>query len=149
MRLSRDWIRYDCHGTNVDALRANVAMLRRLGVDTDIISPEEPHRLNPDVSLENVALAAYEPHSGYADPIATTHSLADAARRAGTRFHLNTPVTSIRTRAARAIGVMDAAGRFHEADDGMPRDGALDRPPARPARHAHPHHPRARANRFF
>ena len=102
--------------TNVDALRANVAMLRRLGVDTDIISPEELHRLDPNVSLENVALAAYEPHSGYADPIATTHSLADAARRAGTRFHLNTPVTSIRTRAARAIGVMDAAGRFHEAD---------------------------------
>jgi len=44
------------------------------------------------------------------------HALADAARRAGARFHLNTPVTSVRTRAARAIGVMDAAGRFHEAD---------------------------------
>lgn len=101
---------------NVDARRANVAMLRRLGVDTDIISPEELHRLDPHLSLEGVAMAAYEPHSGYADPIATTHSLADAARRAGARFHLNTPITSIRTRAARAIGVMDAAGRFHEAD---------------------------------
>jgi sarcosine oxidase subunit beta len=102
--------------TNVDALRANVAMLRRLGVDTDIISPDELHRIDPNVALEDVALAAYEPHSGYADPIATTHSLADAARRAGARFHLNTAVTSVRTRAARAIGVMDAAGRFHEAD---------------------------------
>ena len=77
--------------TNVDALRANVAMLRRLGVDTDIISPDELHRIDPNVALEDVALAAYEPHSGYADPIATTHSLADAARRAGARFHLNTP----------------------------------------------------------
>src|SRR5271166_6364012 len=101
---------------NVEALRANVAMQRRLGVDTDIISPEELHRIDPNVNLEDVALAAYEPHSGYADPIATTHALADAARRAGARFHLRTPVASIRTRAARAIGAMDAAGHFHEAD---------------------------------
>ncbi len=101
---------------NVPALKANVAMLRQLGIDTDIIAPEELHRIDPNVSLEDIALAAYEPHSGYADPIATTHSLADAARRAGARFHLNTSVTSIRTRAARAIGAMDAAGRFHEAD---------------------------------
>jgi len=101
---------------NVEALRANVAMQRRLGVDTDIITPEELHRIDPNVNLEDVALAAYELHSGYADPIATTHALADAARRAGARFHLRTPVASIRTRAARAIGAMDAAGRFHEAD---------------------------------
>jgi sarcosine oxidase subunit beta len=101
---------------NVDALRANVAMLRALGVATDIIAPDELHRLDPSVNLEGVAMAAYEPHSGYADPVATTHALADAARRAGARFHLRTPVASIRTRAARAIGAMDAAGRFHEAD---------------------------------
>ena len=101
---------------NVAALSANVAMLRRLGVDTDIVTPEELHRLDPNLSLDGVAMAAYEPHSGYADPVATTHSLADAARRAGATFHLNTSVISIRTRAARAIGVMDSAGRFHEAD---------------------------------
>jgi sarcosine oxidase subunit beta len=103
-------------GPNVPALKANVAMLRGLGVDTDGVSPEELHRIDPNVSLEDIALAAYEPDSGYADPIATTQSLADAARRAGARFHLNTAVTSVRTRAARAIGVMDAAGHFHEAD---------------------------------
>ncbi len=103
----------------VDALRANVAMLRQLGVDTNIISPKDLHRLDPHLSLEGVAMAAYEPHSGYADPIATTHSLAAATRRAGARFHLNTPITSIHTRAARAIGVMDAAGRFHEGADAV------------------------------
>ena len=101
---------------NVRALKANVAMLRGLGVDTDVISPAELHRIDPNVSLEDIALTAYEPHSGYADPVATTHSLADAARRAGARFHLNNAVVSVRTRAARAIGAMDAAGHFHEAD---------------------------------
>jgi len=104
----------DAH--NVEALHANVAMHRALGIETVVITPAELHRIDPNVSLEDVAAAAYEPHSGYADPIATTHAFADAARRAGARFHLGTPVASIRTRAARAIGAMDAAGRFHEAD---------------------------------
>ena len=101
---------------NVEALRANVAMLRALGVDTEVITPEELRRIDPNVNLDGVALAAYEPHSGYADPVATTHAFAEAARRAGAHFHLRTPVASIRTRAARALGAMDAAGRFHEAD---------------------------------
>src|SRR6202050_1613921 len=70
---------------NVQALRANVAMLRGLGVDTDIIAPEELHRIDPHVNLDGVAMAAYEPHSGYADPVATTHALADADCRAGAR----------------------------------------------------------------
>jgi len=105
-----------CDISNHLALRANVAMLRAIGVDTDIVTPDELHRIDSHVSRDNVALAAYEPHSGYADPIATTHALADAARRAGARFQLGTPVVDIRTRAARAIGAMDAAGRFHEAD---------------------------------
>ncbi len=101
---------------NVPALRANIAMLRGLGVETDVIAPRDLHRIDPNVTLEDVALAGYEPHSGYADPVATTRSLADAARRAGARFHLNNPVTSVRIRAARAIGVMDAGGHFYEAD---------------------------------
>ncbi|HXN85001.1 MAG TPA: FAD-dependent oxidoreductase [Candidatus Binataceae bacterium] len=101
---------------NVAALRANVKMLQGLGIDTDVISAEELHRIDPNVNLEGVAMAAYEPQSGYADPVATTIAMADAAKRAGAEFHLNTPIESVRARAARVFGVLDAAGRFHEAD---------------------------------
>lgn len=101
---------------NAAALRANVAMLKGIGVDTDIISPDELRHIDRNVNLEGVALAAYEPQSGYADSVATTNAFADAARRAGTQFHLNTPVLSVRTRAAQVYGVLAQGGTFHEAD---------------------------------
>jgi sarcosine oxidase subunit beta len=101
---------------NVAALRANVKMLQGIGIDTDVISAEELRRVDPNVNLEGVAMAAYEPQSGYADPVATTIAMADAAKRAGAEFYLNTPIESVRARAARVFGVLDSAGRFHEAD---------------------------------
>jgi sarcosine oxidase subunit beta len=101
---------------NAAALRANVAMLKGIGVDTEIVSPEELRRIDPNVSLDGVALAAYEPQSGYADPVATTNAFAQAARSAGAQFHLNTPVQSVRTRAAQVYGVLAQGGTFYEAD---------------------------------
>jgi sarcosine oxidase subunit beta len=103
-------------GSNLEGLRANVKMLKALGIDTDIVSPDELRRIDPAVNVEDVAMAAYEPQSGYADPIATTNAIAQAAQRAGARFHLKCPVASVRARAARVFGVLDTAGRFHEAD---------------------------------
>ncbi len=101
---------------NADRLRANVAMLKAVGVETDLASPAELGKLEPEVRLDDVALAAYEPRSGYADPIATTESFADAAKRNGATFALNAPVARIAIRDGRAAGIVDGAGRTHEAD---------------------------------
>lgn len=101
---------------NLEALRANVKMLKALGIDTDSVSADELRRIDPAVNVEDVAMAAYEPQSGYADPIATTNAIAQAAQRAGAHFHLKSAIASVRVRAARVFGVLDAAGRFHEAD---------------------------------
>lgn len=101
---------------NLDALRANVAMLKRVGVDTELVTPEELRRIDPSVNVEGVAMAAYEPQSGYADPVATTNSMADAARAAGAEFSLNDRVRSVHTRGGRVVGVLDASGRFQESD---------------------------------
>ena len=101
---------------NVERLRANVAMLRALGVDTEVVAPAELHRLEPALNVSDVALAAYEPQSGYADPVATTLSLADAASRAGTAFRLGTPIASIDAAGGRVRGAVDAAGASHPAD---------------------------------
>ena len=101
---------------NAARLRANVAMLRGVGVDTEVVTAAELHRREPHALVDDVALAAFEPHSGYADPVATTESLAAAAKRHGTEFSINTPVARIASRGGRAIGVVDAAGRIHEAD---------------------------------
>jgi sarcosine oxidase, subunit beta len=101
---------------NAEQLRANVAMLRGVGVDTEVVSPAELHKLEPDTFVDDVALAAIEPHSGYADPVATTQSLAAAAQRHGARFLTKTPVVNIVHRSGRATGVFDGSGRVHEAD---------------------------------
>jgi sarcosine oxidase, subunit beta len=101
---------------NAPRLRANVAMLQRIGVTTEVVSAAELLQREPNVLVDDVALAAFEPQSGYADPVATTESLAVAAKRYGADFSTNTPVTRIAHRSGRAAGVVDGAGRLHEAD---------------------------------
>lgn len=101
---------------NADRLRANVAMLQAVGVDTRVVTPQELLKLEPNTFVDDVALAAIEPHSGYADPVVTTESLAHAAKRHGAQFETNAPIASIADRGGRARGVVDSAGRVHEAD---------------------------------
>ncbi len=100
---------------NADRLRTNVAMLKRIGVDTYAIDPKQLKEIEPEAEVEDVAMAAYEPQSGYADPVATTLSFADAAHRAGVEFMLDTPVIAIETRGGRVSGAADGQGRRHEA----------------------------------
>ena len=101
---------------NAKRLRANVAMLQRVGIHTEVVTPAELHKLEPNTSVDDVALAAIEPRSGYADPVATTESLAAAAQRHRAEFLTNTTVANIVHRGGRATGVIDGAGRVHEAD---------------------------------
>ena len=101
---------------NAARLRANVAMLQGVGVDTEIVTATELRRREPDAFVDDVALAAFEPHSGYADPVATTEALATAAKRHGAEFSTNTPVAKIVASSGRATGVIDTSGRMHEAD---------------------------------
>src|SRR5271169_4507310 len=80
---------------NAERLRANVAMLRAVGVDTSLLEPGDLRGLEPAINVDDVALAAYEPQSGYADPVATTRSMAEAAVRYGATFKLGVPIGSI------------------------------------------------------
>src|SRR6202521_1916804 len=95
---------------NVERLRANVTMLRTLDVDTDLIEPAELRKLEPAINVDDVALAAYEPQSGYADPVATTRSMAEAAGRQGATFKLRVPIASIDAAGGRGRGGGGAAG---------------------------------------
>jgi sarcosine oxidase subunit beta len=101
---------------NVDRLKSNVAMLQNVGIDTQLVTSAELVKIDPNAHITDVALAAFEPQSGYANPVATTHAFAEAARRHGAEFVLDTPINAIAHRGGRAIGVVDAAGRTHDAD---------------------------------
>ena len=95
---------------NNEKLRANVAMLQRIGVETCLISPGELHELAPTIWSEDLELAAYEPHSGYADPTATTLSLLDAARQRGAELRQQVEVQGFLLHNERVTGVKTSTG---------------------------------------
>jgi sarcosine oxidase, subunit beta len=88
----------------VEALRHNVSLQRSVGVETRLIEPGELRALDPSLDTEGVALAAYEPRGGYADPTATAVGLLEAAQALGARFERRR-VTALRVHRERMIGV--------------------------------------------
>src|SRR5262245_22312684 len=64
-------------------LRENVRRAQALGVRVDLLTPAEARSLVPAMAVDDVALAAHEPESGYADAASTTNALATRARELG------------------------------------------------------------------
>lgn len=94
------------------ALEANVALQRRVGVVTSVLTPQEVGELIPGVATTDLAAAAYEPDAGYADPHLTTSAYANAAQRLGVCLIANTEVTGIRFAGDRVVGVETTRGRL-------------------------------------
>ncbi len=94
---------------NVEALRHNVALQQRVGVQTALVHPEELGALDPALSTDGVALAAYEPRGGYADPTATAVGFLSAATALGARFERRR-VTSLLERGGEIRGVQTGDG---------------------------------------
>jgi sarcosine oxidase subunit beta len=90
---------------DVERLHANVAMLRSLGVTTEVVSRDDIRQAQPFANVDDIGAAAYEPLSGYADPHKTTMAMAEAARRLGVTFQTGRAVRAIRTEAGRVVGV--------------------------------------------
>jgi sarcosine oxidase subunit beta len=93
-----------------DRLRANVAMLQGLGVNTEIISADDLRAIDPGVYTGDVAIAAWEPESGYADPAGTAYGFAAAARDLGASIHEGVEATAIETDGERVTGVTTPLG---------------------------------------
>lgn len=93
-------------------LEANVALQRRLGIQTEVVSAERVAALMPGLDTGDLAGAAYEPESGYADPYLTVHAYANAAKGHGARFFLRTEVTGIRFAGGKVGGVDSPQGAF-------------------------------------
>ena len=93
-----------------EAVEANYAMNRELGVNIQALTPGELSALVPAMNVEDVDIGLYEPESGYADPVATTYAYADAARRHGAEILTEAPVVSILAEGGRVRGVRTADG---------------------------------------
>ncbi len=80
---------------DVEALKVNVAMQQKIGIRTQVLSPEEAKELQPNANVGDLGAVAFEEESGYADPVRTTLGFAKAAERAGVKVLENTPVEKL------------------------------------------------------
>ncbi|MBM4407290.1 MAG: FAD-binding oxidoreductase [Chloroflexi bacterium] len=94
------------------ALRANVAMQQRVGVDTRLIAPSDLEALMPGIRADDFTVAAYEPASGYADPSGTAGGFIAAARAHGAQFVGGCSVQSVTVETNRVTGVSTSRGEF-------------------------------------
>jgi sarcosine oxidase subunit beta len=91
-------------------LRANVAMQQELGIPTILVDAEDVRRLAPEMAVEDIEVAAYEPESGYADPSGAGAALLAAARQLGASVRQTACAATILTSGDRVVGVRTGEG---------------------------------------
>ena len=82
----------------LDFLKAERAKHRYMGLETEIIGPDEIRDRCPIVDTTGVLGALYDPLDGHLDPSGTTHAYALAARKAGAEIWLNNRVCELNQR---------------------------------------------------
>jgi len=83
-----------------DQLKAERAKHRYMGLDTEILGPEEINKFTDGmVNLEGIVGALYDPLDGHLDPSGTTHAYAKAARMGGAEIVLHNRVLETNPRA--------------------------------------------------
>lgn len=100
-------------GTNeeVEGLRDVTAMQRRLGIRAELIEPDNVAKFHPDVAVDGVELASYEPDAGFADPYGVTIGFASGAKRLGVEINEGVEATGIEVRDGRVEAVDTTQGR--------------------------------------
>ena len=73
----------------------NVAMQRKLGLEVDMVDPDEARKIVPFLNTEMIRKATWCPKDGHINPFLLTQGYANAAKRLGVEIHLWTNVTGI------------------------------------------------------
>lgn len=95
-----------------EGMRVNVKLQQAVGINTRILSKDELLRLEPQMYLDDIGAAAYEPESGYADPSTTANSFATAAQRLGVKIKTKTEVTDLLVSGGRIRGLVTNNGEI-------------------------------------
>ncbi len=97
----------------LDYLKAERAKHRYMGLETEIVGPEEIKKLSPITNVDGVLGALYDPLDGHLDPSGTTHAYAKAARMAGAEIVLRNRVIETNPRADGTWDVVTEMGTVH------------------------------------
>ena len=92
-------------------VRETSNMLADIGTEVELLKLSDLEGRHPELNLDGIAIAAWELHAGYADPVATTQGLYQRAVELGLTPRLYTPVTAIEARPGGGAFVVTATGR--------------------------------------
>jgi glycine cleavage system aminomethyltransferase T/glycine/D-amino acid oxidase-like deaminating enzyme len=94
-------------------LRRGVSRAHGIGLDAELVGPEEVRRLLPAASPESLHGAVWMPGDGYVDPHIATHAVAGAARDLGVEIRTHTRVAGIELGPGREVrAVLTEADRL-------------------------------------
>jgi dimethylglycine dehydrogenase len=96
-----------------DMLVAERAKHRYMGLETEIVGPEEIAKIAPITNLDGIIGALYDPLDGHLDPSGTTLAYAKAARMGGAQIELHTKVVETNQRPDGTWDVVTDKGTIH------------------------------------
>jgi 4-methylaminobutanoate oxidase (formaldehyde-forming) len=91
-------------------LRRGVSRARAIGLDAELVGPEEARRHFPQISADSLYGAVWMPGDGYVDPHIASYAVASAARELGVDIRTRTLVTGIDVRDGRVVAVQTEHG---------------------------------------
>jgi glycine/D-amino acid oxidase-like deaminating enzyme len=95
---------------DIEPLKANIALQQSAGINTRLVTVEEMGELEPHLDTSGMAGAAYEPESGYCDPVEAATGFAKAAQKLGATIKTDVTVTEILTSNDIVTGVQTDTG---------------------------------------
>jgi sarcosine oxidase subunit beta len=101
------------HPNETERLKLNVEMQSKLGVNVRLIDRQELKQLEPDWTVDEVELAAYEPDSGYGDGAGVANDFLSRARELGVTYLPRTQAASFCVDGRRVRGVNTDHGEIH------------------------------------
>ncbi|KHA52208.1 GcvT family protein [Sulfitobacter geojensis] len=96
-----------------DMLLAERAKHRFMGLDTEIVSPEEIRKIAPVTNIDGIIGGLYDPLDGHLDPSGTTHAYARAAKMGGATIETHCMVQETNQRADGTWDVITDKGNIH------------------------------------
>jgi dimethylglycine dehydrogenase len=96
-----------------DMLLAERAKHRFMGLNTEIVSPEEIKKIAPVTNIDGIIGGLYDPLDGHLDPSGTTHAYAKAARMGGATIETHCMVRETSQRPDGTWDVVTDKGTIH------------------------------------
>ncbi|MGJ8626615.1 MAG: GcvT family protein [Sulfitobacter sp.] len=96
-----------------DMLLAERAKHRFMGLDTEIVGPEEIAKIAPVTNLDGIIGGLYDPLDGHLDPSGTTHAYARAAKMGGATIETHCMVKETNQRPDGTWDVVTDKGTIH------------------------------------